>query len=118
MIVPDITGYEGQTVKIEAGQVWGPATAPIMAIAAAAAREAQNLVVIGEPGSGKRTIADVYLAHREGPRLDLEGGATPVPKTLPKGTATLVLDHAQALSTADQTALARAARRRRARSGW
>jgi hypothetical protein len=105
VLVPDVTGYEGQTVKTDNGHVWGPTTAPVVSVAAAAAREAQNLVVVGEPGTGKRAIADAYLAHREGSHITLEGGSGQVPKTLPKGTSTVVLESAQALSTAGQHAL-------------
>jgi transcriptional regulator of acetoin/glycerol metabolism len=106
VIVPDITGYEGQTVKVEGGQVWGPSTAASTAVAAAAAREDQNLVVIGEPGSGKRAVADAYLAHRQGSHVVIDGAAGAVPKTLPKGTTTIVLEQPQAMPTAAQTALA------------
>jgi transcriptional regulator of acetoin/glycerol metabolism len=106
VIVPDITGYEGQTVKVEGAQVWGPSTATVTAVAAAAAREGQNLVVIGEPGSGKRAVADAYLAHREGGHVVIDVAADTIPKTLPKGTATLVLDQPQALTNAAQAALA------------
>jgi hypothetical protein len=105
VLVPDITGYEGQTVRVESNMVWGPSTAPALAIAAAAAREAQNLVVVGEPGSGKHSIATAYLAHREGNHLTLDGAAGVVPKTLPRGTTTVVLESAQAMPTAAQTAL-------------
>jgi DNA-binding NtrC family response regulator len=62
--------------------------------------------VIGEPGSGKRAVADAYLAHREGGHVAIDGAGDPVPKTLPKGTATIVLDQPQALTGAAQTALA------------
>jgi len=105
VLVPDITGYEGQAVRIEGSKVWGPSTAPALAIAAAAAREGQSLVIVGEPGSGKRTVADAFLAHREGSHVVIDGAAGAVPKTLPRGTTTLVLEQAQALPTAAQTAL-------------
>ena len=105
VIVPDITGYEGQAVKVEGSQVWGPSTASISAVAAAAAREAQNLVVIGEPGSGKRAIADAYLAHREGDHVVIDGAADAMPKTLPKAASTIILEQPQALTGAAQAAL-------------
>jgi hypothetical protein len=105
VLVPDITGYEGQDVRIEGAMVWGPATAPVLAIAAAAARERQNLVVVGEPGVGKRAIADAYVAHRDGPHVTLDGAAAALPKTLPADTITLVLDQAHALPAAAQLAL-------------
>jgi transcriptional regulator of acetoin/glycerol metabolism len=105
VLVPDITGYEGQEVRTEGAHVWGPSTAAAIGAAAAAAREGQNLVVIGEPGTGKRAVAEAYLTQRQGSHVMLEGAAGTVPKTLPKTTTTIILDQAQALPTSAQNAL-------------
>jgi hypothetical protein len=103
VLVPDIGIYEGQQVRVENGQVWGPSTAGLPPIAAAAGREAQNLVVVGEPGTGKRAVASWYLAQR-GNHVVIDGASGQVP-SLPPGTTTVVLEAPQSLGDAAQAAL-------------
>ena len=105
VLVSDITGYEGQTIKQEHAQVWGPSTTPVIAVAAAAAREGQHLLVIGEPGAGKRSVSSAYLSHRDGPHVVIDAAAGHMPNGVPKDTATIVLEQPQAMTSAAQAAL-------------
>ena len=73
--------------------------------ALSASKHGDNLLVLGEPGTGTRAIADCYAGARDTLEMRIDGGAWGAPYPLPNGAVTLQLSNPLALPVAAQHAL-------------
>jgi len=64
VLLEDVTRFEGRTLEVQLDAIVGASTAPMWEAADRAAREDKNLLVIGEPGSGKGRLARGYAQAR------------------------------------------------------
>ncbi|MEZ4368294.1 MAG: FHA domain-containing protein [Kofleriaceae bacterium] len=106
VLVPDVGMFEGREVDRSGGVVRGPSSRHAGERAHAAADAGQNLVIIAEPGSGKRIVADRYVRQRRARELVIFGAELGASAQVPQGAVTILLEDPQLLTPAGQATLA------------
>jgi pSer/pThr/pTyr-binding forkhead associated (FHA) protein len=64
VLLDDIRRFEGATIASEHDAIVGPSTAPVWHAVEQAARAGENLLILGEPGTGKGRMARGYARAR------------------------------------------------------
>ncbi len=64
VLLDDIRRFEGATITSEHDAIVGPSTAPVWHAVEQAARAGENLLILGEPGTGKGRMARGYARAR------------------------------------------------------
>ena len=94
VLVADVRPFEGGAIGSEEGALVGPSTAPLWRAAADAGRAGHNLVITGEPGTGKGRMARSYARARG--RRDAVFNPTiqavPLDRVVGAQTETLILE--------------------------
>jgi transcriptional regulator of acetoin/glycerol metabolism len=103
-VVGNVGLYEQHPVTASDTGARGPSSALAYERALVAAHRDVNLVIAGEHGVGKRTLAAFYAGKRGSAVLELQAGELAAAR-LPAGRCTIVLAGADALSPVEQTML-------------
>jgi len=100
VLLDDIRRFEGAQVTTEHDSIIGPSTAPLWREVEAAARAGDNLLIVGEPGTGKGRLARAYSRHRNGPEAVFNPTiqAVPIERVVGAATETLILEQVGKLS--------------------
>ena len=104
-VVHNVAMYEEQTIVSTDAGARGPSSALAYEATLVAAHRDVNLVISGEHGVGKRTLAAFYARKRGSVVLEVQAGALAAVR-LPVGPCTIVLTGADAMSPVEQTTLA------------
>lgn len=114
VLVDDVRRFEGAHVTTRHDSIVGASTAPLWAQLEATAASATNLLIIGEPGTGKGRMARGYARIRNRPDVVFNPTiqAVPLERVLGPAIETLVLEQVAKLRTPDLNALVNALDRR------
>jgi len=109
VLLDDIRGFEGATIATRHDAIVGPSTSHIWAAAEQAAIDDSNLLILGEPGSGKGRMAEGYARTRNRPEAKFNPmiQAVPLERIAHPQVETLVLAQVGKLGTADVATLIR-----------
>jgi DNA-binding NtrC family response regulator len=94
VLVEDIRRFEDATISSEHDAIVGPSTAPLWRAVEHAARAGDNLLILGEPGTGKGRMARGYARYRNrheavfNPTIQ----AVPLERVVSATTETLILE--------------------------
>ncbi|HEU4727299.1 MAG TPA: FHA domain-containing protein [Kofleriaceae bacterium] len=94
VLLEDIRRFEGASISSEHDAIVGPSTAPLWRAIEQAARAGENLVILGEPGTGKGRLARGYARARNrheavfNPTIQ----AVPLERVVNPATETLILE--------------------------
>jgi len=94
VLFDDIRRFEGATIATEHDAIVGPSTAPLWRAVDQAARAGENLLILGEPGTGKGLLARSYARARNlhdavyNPMIQ----AVPLERVVGPATETLILE--------------------------
>src|SRR5262245_9782023 len=94
VLLEDIRRYEGATISSKHDAIVGPSTAPLWQAVDAIARAGENLLILGEPGTGKGRLADGYLRarNRQEAVFNPMVQAVPLERVVGPQTETLLLE--------------------------
>src|SRR6188474_1355657 len=107
VLLDDIRRFEGAEITSEHDAVVGPSTAPLWRSVNEAAERGDNLVILGEPGTGKGRMARGYARTRNrreavfNPTIQ----AVPLERVVSAVTETLILEQVGKLGLADLATL-------------
>src|SRR5215468_8214688 len=109
VLLDDIRRFEGASIASERDAIVGPSTAPLWRAVEQAALAGDNLVIVGEPGTGKGRLARGYARARN--RHDAVFNpliqAVPLERVVSAATGTLILEQVGKLAAQDLATLAR-----------
>jgi len=107
VLLDDIRRFEGATIASEHDAIVGPSTAPLWRAVDEAARAGDNLLVIGEPGTGRGRMARAYARVRNRPEAVFNPTiqAVPLERVVSAATETLILEQVGKLSAQDLATL-------------
>jgi hypothetical protein len=94
VLLEDIRRFEGAAISSQHDAIVGPSTAPLWRAVDEAAHAGDNLVILGEPGSGKGRMARGYVRARKrheavfNPTIQ----AVPLERVVSAATETLILE--------------------------
>jgi DNA-binding NtrC family response regulator len=94
VLLDDIRRFEGAAIASEHDAIVGPSTAPLWRAVEQAARAGDNLLILGEPGTGKGRLARGYARARNrheavfNPTIQ----AVPLERVVSPATETLILE--------------------------
>lgn len=117
VLLEDIRRFEGAAISSEHDAIVGPSTAPLWRAIEAAAHAGDNLLILGEPGSGKGRLARGYARARSrqesvfNPTIQ----AVPLERVVSAATETLILEQVGKLGAQNLVTLARLIERRNLR---
>jgi transcriptional regulator of acetoin/glycerol metabolism len=96
VLVEDIQRFEGATISNQHNAIAGPSTVPLWKAAEEAAHAGDNLLILGEPGSGKSLMARGYARARNGHEAVFNPmvQAVPLDRVVNAATETLILEEA------------------------
>lgn len=103
VLLDDIRRFEGGTISSTADAIVGPSTAPLWREIEAIAASGANLLVLGEPGTGKGRMARGYARARNRPDIVFNPTiqAVPLERVVGPNIETLVLEQAGKLNAAN-----------------
>jgi transcriptional regulator of acetoin/glycerol metabolism len=94
VLLEDIRRFEGASIATEQDAIVGPSTAGLWQVIEHAARSGDNLLILGEPGTGKGRMARGYARFRN--RVDAVFNPTiqavPLERVVSAATETLILE--------------------------
>jgi hypothetical protein len=94
VLLEDIRRFEGVSISSEHDAIVGPSTAPLWRAIDQAARAGDNLLILGEPGTGKGRMARGYARARNRPESVFNPTiqAVPLERVVSPATETLILE--------------------------
>jgi transcriptional regulator of acetoin/glycerol metabolism len=109
VLLEDIRKFEGSTIENRHDAIIGACTRALWAQMEQAARADQNLLIIGEPGSGKGRMARGYAAIRGKQKADFNPTiqAVPLERVANAKVETLILEQVGKLGSANVATLAK-----------
>lgn len=109
VLLDDIRRFEGSAIASEHDAIVGPSTAPLWGSVAQAAQAGENLVILGEPGTGKGRMARGYARarNRHEAVFDPTIQAVPLERVVSAATGTLILEQVGKLGAPDLATLGR-----------
>ena len=109
VLLEDIRRFEGGTMSTQHDAIVGASTAPLWAQVEACARAGQNLVILGESGTGKGRMARGYAKVRGKPEAVFNPmiQAVPLERVVGPQIETLILEQVGKLGAANTAALVR-----------
>src|SRR5262245_32926645 len=108
VLLEDIRRFENASIASAHDAIMGPSTAPLWHAIDQAAQAGDNLLILGEPGTGKGRMARGYARARNrheavfNPMIQ----AVPLERVVSDKTETLILEQVGKLGAADLTTLA------------
>jgi len=107
VLLEDIRRFEGGAISSTHDAIVGPSTAPLWREVEAVAAAGANLVVLGEPGTGKGRMARGYARVRNRPDIVFNPTiqAVPLERVVGPNVETLILEQVGKLSPANVAAL-------------
>jgi transcriptional regulator of acetoin/glycerol metabolism len=109
VLLDDIRRFEGAAIATIHDAIAGPSTAPLWRTVEEAAAAGENLLILGEPGTGKGRMARGYARTRNrreavfNPTIQ----AVPLERVVTAATETLILEQVGKLGSADLATLGR-----------
>ncbi|HET9624700.1 MAG TPA: FHA domain-containing protein [Kofleriaceae bacterium] len=109
VLLDDITRFEHAGIASEHDALVGPSTAPLWQLVKQIATDNRNLVILGEPGSGKGRFARGYARarNRREAHFNPTIQAVPLERVVGPSTETLILEQAGKLGPANLATLAK-----------
>jgi hypothetical protein len=109
VLLDDIRRLEGAAVVTEHDALVGPSTAPAWRAIEQAARSGENVLILGEPGTGKGRMARGYARARGGREAVFNPTvqAVPLERVVNAATETVILEQVGKLVAADLATLGR-----------
>jgi pSer/pThr/pTyr-binding forkhead associated (FHA) protein len=109
VLVEDIRKFEGGTIAARHDAIVGPSTLPLWLLAEQYATAGANLLILGEPGSGKGRMARGYAQTRGKPEAVFNPTiqAVPIERIVGPNVETLILEQVGKLGPANTAALAK-----------
>ena len=109
VLLDDIRRFEGASISGAHDAIIGPSTAPLWSAVEHAARAGENLVILGEPGTGKGRLARGYTRARNRPEAVFNPmiQALPLERVVGPAIETLVLEQVGKLGAPNLAALGR-----------
>ncbi len=107
VLLDDIRRFEGAAIASQHDAIVGPSTAPLWQAVEQAAHAGDNLLILGEPGSGKGRMARGYVRARNrheavfNPTIQ----AVPLDRVVGPATETLILEQVGKLGAANVATL-------------
>jgi len=117
VLVEDVRRFEDATISSEHDAIVGPSTAPLWKTVEQAARAGENLLILGEPGTGKGRLARGYARARNrheavfNPTIQ----AVPLERVVSAATETLILEQVGKLGAQNLATLVKLIERRNLR---
>ena len=117
VLLEDIRRFEGAAISSEHDAIVGPSTAPLWSAVEQAARADDNLLIVGEPGTGKGRLARGYARARNrheavfNPTIQ----AVPLERVVSAMTETLILEQVGKLGAQNLATLVKLIERRNLR---
>jgi transcriptional regulator of acetoin/glycerol metabolism len=107
VLVEDVRQFEGGTISSTPDAIVGPSTAPLWREIEAIAAAGANLLVLGEPGTGKGTLARGYARARNRPDIVFNPTiqAVPLERVVGPNIETLILEQVGKLGPANVATL-------------
>jgi len=107
VLLDDVRKFEGATISSTHDAIVGPSTAPLWQELEGIATAGANLVILGEPGSGRGRLARGYARIRNRPEAIFNPTiqAVPLERVVGPNIETLVLEQVGKLGTPNVTAL-------------
>lgn len=107
VLLADVRGFEGGTISSTHDAIIGPSTAPLWREVDDAAAAGANVLVLGEPGTGKGRMARGYARARNRPDIVFNPTiqAVPLERVVGPHHETLVLEQVGKLAPADVATL-------------
>jgi transcriptional regulator of acetoin/glycerol metabolism len=109
VLIDDVRRFEGAQISSEHDSIVGPSTAPLWRAVNDAATAGDNLLILGEPGTGKGRLARGYVRARNrheavfNPTIQ----AVPLERVVNAATETLVLEQVGKLGAQNTATLAK-----------
>jgi hypothetical protein len=109
VLLDDIRRFEGAAMATEHDALVGPSTAPAWRAVEQAARSAENVLILGEPGTGKGRMARGYARarNRREAVFNPTVQAVPLERVVNPATETLILEQVGKLAAPDLATLGR-----------
>jgi transcriptional regulator of acetoin/glycerol metabolism len=109
VLLDDIRRFESAALTTDHDTIIGPSTAPLWRDVEAAARAGENLLILGEPGTGKGRMARAYARIRNRPEAVFNPTiqAVPLERVVGAATETLILEQVGKLGLASVATLAK-----------
>jgi len=109
VLLDDIHRFEDASISSAHDAIVGPSTAALWRTVEQAAQAGENLVILGEPGTGKGRMARGYARARNGREAVFNPTiqAVPLERVVSPTTETLILEQVGKLNAADLATLAR-----------
>jgi transcriptional regulator of aromatic amino acid metabolism len=107
VLLEDVRRFEGGTISSTHDAIVGPSTAPLWREVEVIAATGANLLVIGEPGTGKGRLARGYARARNRPDIVFNPTiqAVPLERVVGPNIETLILEQAGKLAPSDAATL-------------
>jgi len=107
VLVDDVRRFEGGTISSTPDAIVGPSTAPLWREIEAIAAAGANLLVLGEPGTGKGRLARGYARARNRPDIVFNPTiqAVPLERVVGPNIETLILEQVGKLNAANLATL-------------
>jgi hypothetical protein len=107
VLLEDVRRFEGGTISSTHDAIVGPSTAPLWREVEAIAAAGANLLVLGEPGTGKGRLARGYARARNRPDIVFNPTiqAVPLERVVGPNIETLILEQAGKLAAGDVATL-------------
>jgi hypothetical protein len=109
VLLDDIRRFEGSTIATEHDAIVGPSTAALWRAVEQAALAGDNLLILGEPGTGKGRMARGYARFRNRPEAVFNPTiqAVPLERVVGPTTETLILEQVGKLGAPNLATLVR-----------
>lgn len=109
VLLEDVRRFEGATIETRHDAIVGASTAALWQLMERAAQAGQNLVILGEPGSGKGRMARGYARSRGRPEAVFNPTiqAVPLERVVGPNVETLILEQVGKLGAPNQAMLAK-----------
>jgi len=109
VLLDDVRKFEGASIETRHDAIVGASTHPLWQQAETLAQQGVNLVILGEPGSGKGTMARGYAKMRGKPEAVFNPTiqAVPLERVVGPKIETLILEEVGKLNAANQAQLAK-----------
>jgi len=109
VLLDDIRRFEDASIASEHDSIVGPSTAPMWRVVEQAARAGENLLILGEPGTGKGRMARGYarIRNRHEAVFNPMIQAVPLERVVGPTTETLILEQVGKLGATNLATLLR-----------
>ena len=107
VLMDDIRKFQGATIVTKYDAIVGASTTPLWQMVEQAAADAVNLLILGEPGSGKGRMARAFVRVRNRPEAVFNPTiqAVPLERVVGPATETLILEQVGKLGSANLATL-------------